>query len=39
MEENSAAMELLTGNFGDCPTQREVYAAAPELYAMKEELI
>lgn len=38
MEENSAAMELLTGNFGDCPTQREVYAAAPELYAMKEEL-
>lgn len=38
MEENSAAMELLTGNFGDFPTQREIYAAAPELYAMKEEL-
>lgn len=38
MEVNSAAMELQTGNFGDCPTQREVYAAAPELYAMKEEL-
>ena len=37
MEVNSAAMELQTGNFGDCPTQREVYAAAPELYAMKEE--
>ena len=38
MEVNSAAMELQTGNFGDCPTQREVYAGAPELYAMKEEL-
>ena len=38
MEVNSAAMELQTGKFGDCPTQREVYAAAPELYAMKEEL-
>ena len=38
MEENSAAMELLTGNFEDCPTQREVYAAAPELYALKEDL-
>lgn len=36
--DNSAAMELLTGEFGDMPTQREVYAAAPELYAMKEEL-
>ena len=38
MEENSAAMELLTGNFEDCPTQREVYAAALELYALKEDL-
>lgn len=38
LEENSAAMELLTGHFGDCPTQREVYAAAPELYALKEDL-
>lgn len=38
MEENSAAMELLTGNFEDRPTQREVYAAAPELYALKEDL-
>lgn len=38
MEENSAAMELLTGNFEDCPTQREVYAAAPELYALKDDL-
>lgn len=38
MEENSAAMELLTGNFEDCPTQREVYAAAPELYVLKEDL-
>lgn len=38
MEENSAAMELLTGNFEDCPTQRGVYAAALELYALKEDL-
>lgn len=38
MEENSAAMELLTGNFEDRPTQREVYAAATELYALKEDL-
>ena len=38
LEDNSAAMELLTGKFGDCPTQREVYAAAPELYALKEDL-
>lgn len=38
MEENSAAMELLTGNIEDCPTQREVYAAAPELYALKDDL-
>ena len=38
MEENSAAMELLTGNFEDCPTQREVYADAPELYVLKEDL-
>lgn len=38
MEENSAAMELLTGNFEDCPTQREVYAAASELYVLKEDL-
>ena len=38
MEENSAAMELLTGHFGDMPTQREVYAAAPSLYALKDKL-
>lgn len=38
LDENSAAMELLTGRFGDCPTQREVYAAAPSLYAVKEKL-
>lgn len=38
LEENSAAMELLTGRFGDMPTQREVYAAAPELYALKDKL-
>lgn len=38
LDENSAAMELLTGQFGDCPTQREVYAAAPSLYALKDEL-
>lgn len=36
--ENSAAMELLTGRSGDKPTQREVYAAAPSLYALKEKL-
>ena len=36
MEENSAAMELLTGHFGDTPTQREVYAAAPSLHALKD---
>lgn len=38
MEENSAAMELLTGHFGDMPTQREVYAAAPSLHALKDKL-
>lgn len=38
LDENSAAMELMTGQFGDCPTQREVYAAAPSLYALKEKL-
>ncbi|MDR2968025.1 MAG: IS1634 family transposase, partial [Tannerellaceae bacterium] len=38
LDENSAAMELFTGQFGDCPTQREVYAAAPSLYALKEKL-
>lgn len=36
--ENSAAMELLTGRFGDTPTQREVYSAAPSLYALKDKL-
>ena len=38
LDENSAAMELLTGQFGDSVTQREVYAAAPALYALKNEL-
>lgn len=38
LDENSAAMELLTGRFGEVPTQREVYAAAPALYALKEKL-
>lgn len=38
LDENSAAMELMTSQFGDCPTQREVYAAAPSLYALKEKL-
>lgn len=38
LDENSAAMELLTGHFGDGVTQREVYAAAPSLYALKDEL-
>ena len=38
MEENSAAMELLTGHFGDMPAQREVYAAAPSLHALKDKL-
>ena len=38
LDENSAAMELLTGNCEDQPTQREVYAAAPSLYALKEKL-
>lgn len=38
MEENSSAMELLTGQFGDMPTQREVYDAAPSLYALKDKL-
>jgi hypothetical protein len=38
LEENSAAMELMTGQFGDCPTQREVYAAAPSLYELKDKL-
>ncbi len=37
-QENSAAMELLTGQACDAPTQREVYAAAPSLYALKEKL-
>lgn len=37
-EDNSAAMELLTGQFGDTPTQREVYGAAPSLYALKDKL-
>ena len=38
LRENSSAMELLTGRFGDVPTQREVYAAAPALYALKDKL-
>ena len=38
LRENSSAMELLTGRFGDAPTQREVYAAAPALYALKDKL-
>lgn len=38
LDENSAAMELLTGQFGDNVTQREVYGAAPSLYAVKEKL-
>lgn len=38
LDENSAAMELLTGRFGDSVTQREVYGAAPSLYALKEQL-
>lgn len=38
LDENSAAMELLTGHFGNGVTQREVYAAAPSLYALKDEL-
>ncbi len=38
LNENSSAMELMTGQFGDCPTQREVYAAAPSLYALKDKL-
>lgn len=38
LDENSAAMELLTGRFGDSVTQREIYAAAPALYALKNEL-
>lgn len=38
LDENSAAMELLTGRFGEVPTQREVYGAAPALYALKEKL-
>ena len=38
LDENSSAMELMTGQFGDCPTQREVYAAAPSLYALKDKL-
>lgn len=37
-QESSAAMELLTGQAGDAPTQREVYGAAPSLYALKEKL-
>ena len=38
LRDNSSAMELLTGRFGDVPTQREVYAAAPSLYALKDKL-
>lgn len=38
LDENSAAMELMTSQFGDCPTQREVYAAAPSLYELKDKL-
>lgn len=38
LDENSAAMELLTGQFGDSVTQREVYGAAPALYALKDKL-
>lgn len=38
LDDNSAAMELLTGMFGDHVTQREVYGAAPALYALKEKL-
>lgn len=38
LDENSAAMELLTGEFGDSVTQREVYGAAPALYALKDKL-
>lgn len=38
LDENSSAMELMTGQFGDCPTQREVYAAAPSLYGLKDKL-
>ncbi len=38
LNDNSAAMELITGQFGDCPTQREVYAAAPALYELKDKL-
>lgn len=38
LDENSAAMELLTGRFGDSVTQREVYAAAPALYALKDKI-
>ncbi len=36
LKENSAATELMTSQFGDCPTQREVYAAAPSLYELKD---
>lgn len=38
LRENSSAMELVTGRFGDMPTQREVYGAAPSLYALKDKL-
>lgn len=38
LDENSSAMELLTGTFGDSVTQREVYGAAPALYALKDKL-
>ena len=38
LRDNSSAMELLTGSFGDVPTQREVYGAAPSLYALKDKL-
>lgn len=38
LDENSAAMELMTNQFGDCPIQREVYATAPSLYELKDKL-
>ena len=37
-QESPAAKELLTGQAGDTPTQREVYGAAPSLHALKEKL-
>ena len=38
LDENSAAMELITGKFGDNPTQREVYGAPLALYGLKDRL-